>query len=390
MVYGLAKNSKYSKQEAIDFIIEKYNELGRLPTKKDFERNKWIPSLYIYNRYFGGLQNAFVESGLVKKKLSKEERVNISLQELKQLANKLNKIPTVYEYDNYITYGYQRRNLEQRLGLKWNDICKKYLSEYQLNLCRDAPTKEEVIIELTELKNRLGRTPMKIEINRNNLSFSRRVLLKVFNVATYADVVEELDWNLIGNRTIIRNKEELLGDFLNLFYRLQRIPYFYDINNEPNMASYNTYKKHFGSIENVCCLLNIDYEQYYLGTGAGKIVYDKNNKLCKSIVERDVSNFLIDHNISFEKETYYNTVVKNNSKRFDWEINYKDRTFYVEYFGMYHRKTRGHIGKRYSKRVKKKIKVLYKAGIINNCILIFPNDLKHKSLEEIFSSVLTA
>jgi hypothetical protein len=42
----------------------------------------------------------------------------------------------------------------------------------------------------------------------------------------------------------------------------------------------------------------------------------------------------------------------------------------------------------YVKHARKKIKDIYKVGMTDRCIFIFPNDLKTKSLEDIFSSVL--
>ena len=61
-----------------------------------------------------------------------------------------------------------------------------------------------------------------------------------------------------------------------------------------------------------------------------------------------------------------------------------DKIYYIEYFGMYSRNPKGKIMKKYKTRTKYKIKLLYKYNFIDKCIFIFPWDIKHKTLDEIF------
>jgi len=150
------------------------------------------------------------------------------------------------------------------------------------------------------------------------------------------------------------------------------------------MSSLNTYCKHFGSIKNVCNILNIDYDLYINIGGYGRKVYDNNGCVCKSIVERDITNYFINNNIKYEKEYKYNNLIDGDLRKFDWKIEINNKIYYVEYFGLYDRNEHNKICKKYTQKAKKKIKDLYRYGYKDSCIFIFSNDLKYKTIDEIF------
>jgi hypothetical protein len=365
----------YTKEECINKLRYYYQVLGKVPKKKDFEDNKWLPSIYVYNKLFNGLTNACVEAGLIEKPLSEKERIKISLFELIKLGKKLGRFPTVYEYDSIKHKGYQRRVLETKLNMKYNDICRKYLPQYKENINFDV-TKEELINILINIKNKLGRVPTFKELKNFGCSYTYKVFQRIFQ-KSYTDIIKELGWQPTVSPVIIRSKEQLLNDFYFLFKKLNRIPYVSDFNNNKNIASYSTYMRYFGNIKNICDLLDIDYDLYYQNAGAGKICIDKNGNLCKSLIEKRITDFLIDNNIKFKKEVSYSEIIKGDKRRFDWRIQFGEIYFYVEYFGMYRRNPKGYVGKRYNNNVKKKIKDIYKSGNIDKCIFIFPDDIKN-------------
>jgi len=376
---------KITKDFGLTKLIEYYNILGKIPIRDDFKKNKWSPHYDWYTEQFGSMKNACFEAGLINKPLSDQERINISIEKLIEIANKLNRCPIVSEYENIKHEGFVRRVLEDKLKLKYNDICRKYISQYNINNVRGDATKEELIEDLITLKNKLGRTPMLEEICRNNGLYSYNVYERVFN-KKFSDIIKEMGWELIGHEPIIRSKEELLNDFLKLFNKLGKLPYSYEINKEPNMASYSTYIKYFGSIENVCKILNIDYQKYFKGSGAGKVIYDKNNEICKSYIERDITNFFIDNNIKYSKETLYKSIISNCKKRIrlDWKIEIDYGIKYIEYFGMFRKNPRGGIDNRYTKLAKEKIKLIKNNNLIDDFIFIYPEDIENKTLIEIF------
>jgi hypothetical protein len=148
---------------------------------------------------------------------------------------------------------------------------------------------------------------------------------------------------------------------------------------ENHVSSYNVYRCRFGSIKNVCDLLNIEYFRNY---GIGTVCYDKIGNLCKSRAECLISNFFIEHNIEFSKEPQYKELIKDVRKRkFDWKIKINNCWYYVEYFGVFDVNSKSKIVKNYTIKAKKKMRDLYKAGVINKCILIFPNDIINTTSE---------
>jgi len=373
------KVNKYPREELLDKLVEFYNLLGRKPKRQDFVNNNWYPCEATFSREFGNLINACVVAGLIEKPLTFKERIEISIEQLKNLADKLNKCPTVDEYDLINIKGFCRRELEKKLGLKYNDICKRYIPQFPVNVDHDI-TQEEIIKEITNIYNLLGRPPMFLELKDYNCGFSQSIFYSKFGGA-YNHFIKSLGWTPTGTDTIKRTEEEMLDDFYNYFIELNRIPNFNDLDNNKNIASGSTYIKYFGSFDNVCKLLNIDYNSY---VGWGKFCHDILGNLCKSYLEADISNYFINNNIKFDKEPKYSEIIPNCKKKFDWKIYIGDQVYYCEFFGMYNRNSKGKILKKYRERTKYKIKLLYKYNIIDKCILIFPWDIKHKTLDEIF------
>lgn len=383
---------KMPVEVAIENLKQHYNALGRIPTREDFEQLQLKPYYDYYSRNLGSYENACYVAGLTNKKpLNQQERIDKSIKELQTIARKLNKCPTVAEYDSMRSNGLARRTLEKHLKTNWNNICLKYIPEYNLNLDRNI-TKEDIKLDIDYVVKKIGRPPTYKEYLKHSI---KGYSLNAFDTAiglTYNKSLIEFGYEPVGVSTLIRTEDEMLHLFDKLFAELKRVPYLRDLEDCEYTPTYSTYIKYFGCIENVCELLDIDYKEHYKGAGAGKICYDKLGQLCKSIAEKDISNYFIDNDIKFVKETPYSDVIINNKegnpRRFDWAIHPNGKEYYVEYFGMYSRDARGDIGRRYSNKTRKKIKDLYKAGIIDRCIFIFPNDLKTKTLDEIFSKYI--
>lgn len=118
---------------------------------------------------------------------------------------------------------------------------------------------------------------------------------------------------------------------------------------------------------------------------------DKNGDRCDSLPEQLITNWLIDSNINYKKHPLYNQNIKDDKTRrkFDWIIFDDNKNkYFVEYFGYWSKQSNSFIVDDYVKSAKKKIRDLYKAGMINKCIFIFPDDLKNKTLDEIFEPIL--
>lgn len=376
-------DNKIDRDWALEQLKMHVVTLDKIPTREDFKRLNLKPYYDYYTRNFGTLKNACYLAGLIEKPLTLNERVDLSIKQLQTLASQLNKCPTVYEYDTYNEKGLCRRELEKKLNLKYNDICKMYIPQYSVNLDQDISQKE-IINTVTEIYNRLGRPPMFIELKDFNCTYSQNLFNSKFG-GTYNQFIRGLGWTPTGTDTLKRTEDEMLDNFYNYFKELKRVPNFNDLNNRKEIASSTTYINYFGSIENVCNLLNIDYNST---AGWGKYCFDNLGNLCKSYLEADISNYFINKNVKFDREPKYSEIIPNCKKRFDWKLYIDNKVYYVEYFGMYSKNSKGKIMKKYLKRTKKKIKLLYKYNVIDKCILIFPWDIKNKSFDEIFKNIL--
>ncbi len=119
-----------------------------------------------------------------------------------------------------------------------------------------------------------------------------------------------------------------------------------------------------------------------------KNLYDLNNEKCDSVPEKIITNWFIKNNIKYIKQPYYKDYVEDKTnRRFDWIVIKNNSKYYIEYFGLWDISSKNQYLKTYTYKAKKKIKLLYKYNSLNNCICIFPYDLKNKSLNEIFADI---
>lgn len=377
------RNGFKTKEEAIIFIQELSKKINKIPNSYDVIRNSNISRECFWN-LFGTWDNLLLESGLISKEdiINKDQRIKNSINGLINLYDILGKCPTVNEYDKYAKKNklISRRILEKYLNISYNDICMKYIGDAN----NYSKSNEQLLDELTQLKNKLGRTPYSFELTPKNNMPSLSQYMNAFNM-TYNQLVKSLGWELSGHEFPLKNDNELLNDLYFLYLELGRLPLANEINQDKSMASYKCYVNRFGSMQYVYKRLNIDY---YNNT-SGRLSYDKLGRLCRSTPERDISNYLIKKDIDHEKEYSYSKILNciHDNRRCDWIIHNNNKIFYVEYFGFW---VNGNskIVINYKKKARKKIKNLYKAELIEQCIFIFPKDLKNKSLDEIFNKFL--
>lgn len=90
----------------------------------------------------------------------------------------------------------------------------------------------------------------------------------------------------------------------------------------------------------------------------------------------------------FVRQPKYKELIKGDRRVLDWKLFIDKEWRYVEYAGMYSEIPRGGIGRRYKEKIESKIEDLTKYGFIDKCLFIYPEDVKNKSLKEIFEPFL--
>lgn len=388
-IAGLTTNwQSFSKEYAKQKMIKLYNKLKRVPKKLEIKEEKDMPSLDWYFEHFGGIEKVCLEYGLIEEILTNEQRIQIAIDELIKLANEFKRVPTVKEYEEIKHKGFTRRDLEKHLNMKYNNICRKYIPQYKLIFNRDI-TNEEIINSIHKMYAEYGYILPQEEYLQLDYTYDVHIIKRRFDI-TYGQFVESLGYKVYGNINISKTDDEMLSDFLLLFKKLKRIPYSYEIDNNKDICSYGTYIDRFKSLQNMCVLLNIDWNKYYKQKRGGAVLLDKNNGLCLSYPERDITNFFIDNDIKYVKEPKYSDILNNkDNRKFDWKIIINNKTYYLEYFGMYNnsRKDKKYMTYIYTKNARKKIKDLYENNLINNCIFIFPYDYKQNKIKSIFENI---
>ena len=320
--------------------------------------------------------------------LTRQERIDIAIKTLQVLAKHLDKCPTVAEFDKVRCGGYVRRDLEKHLGINYSNICRRYIPEYKVNI--DLTYDESKIRnELQKAYDTLGRAPMFNELNGLGILHGINLICKYLKVKTYNDAIIKMGWLPSYSTTKQKTKEVMLDEFYKYFIKLGRIPYAHELNENGDTVTHPTYTKHFESIENVCDLLDIKMDKYYVSCNGSRICYDNNGDICRSNKEKEITNFLIHNNIKYEKEVLYSIITKNkdDNRRLDWVIYIDDIPYYVEYFGLY-----GHeldcIRDKYQESTHKKISDLKKYNCFDNSILIYPKDIRKYKISDVFNNKL--
>jgi len=377
-----------TKEDGIKFIKDLYDKTNKIPTATYIEKEYGINKNWFLFK-FGNFNNALYESGLVGVEYTygKERLMEESINRLIELYNKIGKAPTASQYDEIVkgTPFLNRKALESNVGKRFAEICKEYIGEAnQLK-----KSKELLLKELIDLKEKLGRTPMIKDLTENGLSEFKQYT-RAFN-KPFSEMLEDLGWELDYVRPKHKSDEELLADYKNLYDKLNRIPLREDLNNEESVCNYATYKNRFGDLRVVWDTLDIDYAEDLAShsLGMGYTCIDNNGDVCRSYSEMIITNYLIDNQIKYIKEYPYSELIitDKTKKRFDWYL--PNSNICIEYFGLFDEKYIHHdtwVGK-YSRKVLEKIKICEENNV--NLISIYPEDINefNKYKEKIKSSI---
>jgi hypothetical protein len=169
-------------------------------------------------------------------------------------------------------------------------------------------------------------------------------------------------------------RDELLDLLMNLSKKLERTPTCLELT-KYGLPTNDAYLRCFGSYNTACEILGLDIN----GTifHQTKYYYSKNMDICRSKSEQIITNFIIDHNISYKMDKSYKSICKIGDcgrKRYDWLF---DKNIVVEYFGLNRHK-------KYQEKMRQKIELCR----INNFRLIQVFDKDILKLEKVFEEFL--
>jgi Homing endonuclease associated repeat len=419
--------SKYEKDFLISEFWRYYDEYGIYPRRKDLNNKLGYPSEAGYIRIWGNWDNFLKDIGIVdqnntdgwykcdelvlkefyeegdqqeiidklmvkrswsaikfkarkmglKRNVSKIKRRysdEFLLSELKRYYEEYNKVPTCADFvqnDNYPHY----KVYIKRFG-SWNNALKRVGLELnaEFNI-----TKHEIIKKARNFYEENKRSPY-----WNELGFSRTVYKKYWK--QFSDMLIEAGLPLNKKTRIdhFKTDEELINDYLNLYKKLGRIPVANDIDNNPEMASFKTYKKRFGGYRELWKLCGIENNIILDENKYGFICLDKNGDICKSYAEMVITNLFIENNIKYIKEYRYENFIptlKGSRYAMDWYLPEKD--ICVEYFGIYRKdqlNKAGEVGK-YCRKAIRKMELAKEYGL--KLIDIYQEDLNETYLQRL-------
>lgn len=126
------KLNLYTEEASKEQLVRIFNELKRIPTQDDAKLYKMKPSREWYVHKYGSVEKACACFGLIEKPLSVEERMDISIVELREIAKELGRIPFCDEYLAMKDKGYSEYPLQKHFNLKYSEICEEYLKDFKV------------------------------------------------------------------------------------------------------------------------------------------------------------------------------------------------------------------------------------------------------------------
>jgi hypothetical protein len=163
--------------------------------------------------------------------------------------------------------------------------------------------------------------------------------------------------------------EQLFSMLKDLETKLGRTPVSSDISRENGFPAVDIYYDRFGSLTNAFLLAGIDFE---ITNSYGRKCLSNSGDVCYSFSEKVVTDFLIDHNIKYEKDTMYRILIPDLNKKYRMDWLLKEDNTVVEFFGLK--------SKEYVEKTKTKYSLCERNNI--KIIGIFEKDMR--SLESIF------
>ncbi len=234
------------RQRMLDDLWTKYIELGyKIPSVLDIQNSQTMEKVWVYKQIFGELRFAYSASGILDDYRTREKK-NIA-KTILQLSRELGRVPKIKDkgmpnekviYKVFGTY----ENALLYVGMQPN---YRYYS------------RERLIYELRNKYRELGRPPLLKEVDNDPGMASAQTYRRVFKNYRGALRAAKIPVSCkskesikpVEQKQVYRKytKEELVDQLKSKFMSLGRTPMQVDIDNDPTMASVNSFVNYFGS-----------------------------------------------------------------------------------------------------------------------------------------------
>lgn len=254
-----------SREEMLQAIKQKAQELGKTPGRRDLAADPAMPSIQQIKLEFGSLNEAIIAAGLSLNKYVVDLSDEAMLKLMHDKGITLGRAPTMAEVDDDPNMpnasSYEKRfgsynNAVIKAGLKPND---RHFGINCKNQIRDKLSDEELLQLLVDFTNRLGHTPTIAEVNGDPNMPSADVYRRRFGGYSEALIRAGLEPNKPVERPSDEELLSLLVDFAN---RLGHTPTMAEVDSDPNMPSAAMYVRRFNGYTNAIIKAGLELNKY--------------------------------------------------------------------------------------------------------------------------------
>lgn len=384
-----------SLKESWEMYFEKYN---KFPTTYDYCNAEFnIPSHQTIMQTLGDRKEEFFAHFKEKENAIFRGNYNKKCEEFKQFCLENNKVPSIREL-TILGFPQSKWFVTHSLDRNIKDYSDFVVS---LGLKPNYNIPKETTSRLIYKKaNELNRTPMYedfcgIDVN---MDIGINVIKRIWG--TFNDMLIDLGFEINQENMMIKSKsiEEMKDDIRRLCRYIEEtenrnVIAMSDIDSCEWCLDSQTYNKHFKEKLNLSLVEYINQLGYDTNKcGMGMVYVFKDGEKTTSIFEFDVSTYLRENNISYERNIRYDKFTNHEgNKDCDYVINHNGKVWYVEIAGMldYRKVSKTYddpIRKRYKEGLNIKINLLKSNNL--NFNIIYPEDLQTKPLNEVFSFLL--
>jgi hypothetical protein len=380
------KPNKFSDEKMLSLLQDLIDNLGRTPSYQDIDNANDMPSPHTYTNRFDSLENA-VKMCNVKEFIVAGRKTNkeFLISELQRFYEEFGRVPISKDFNNLKGYP-SRKTFSNHFGSFGNALVAagfEYRGLENYRRTKQFPKgiyqfNEEQLKEcIEEYIETYGEMPSLKDIERIPEYPTRHDFRKLFGGYNKALIAFGYRPKHITNYS----DEELKERFFEFVNKYDRIPTLHEFNNNPDYPSFWCYQNRYGS-------WNKAVEHYGFNSNSpttGHHFVFENGEVCKSRYEYDVSKWLREHNVSYLRNTPYKDFIDwyDGKKDCDYMIMYNSELIFLEIAGLYtSREKKSSMERDYIKRFEHKLQNLLCE--LNNVVL-YPDDFKKKTLDEMFS-----